>query len=261
MGNLRIPRMRISSEHVAGMLRFLDRQAEAKAAPISTPKLRFPEDFPGARPTLQRDLQLLDQHGSDADVMIELDALYEDSAAAMIASVQGIEAAESSLNDFADGLGSSAVERPTEGTELGDQVAPDGISDGLQAIAPVQIRPQTNPSPKRVPAQAPVATVRHVQPARQVGKTAAQERLFSSLPLTSKKVAAPSITLRPDPLAERRERLNRAIVWLKREHRILVTVVDREALVRQYLVSGKRDRMLADHVIDYAVSLGMPING
>lgn len=227
MGNLRTPSMRISSEHVAGVLKFLDQRAEAKAAPVApTPPLRFPQDFPGARPTLQRDLKLLDDHGSNADVMIELDALYEESAAAMIASAEGIEAADKQLADVVD--------------------------IPLPAPKPIQEEPQL----ALVPAEQPF------QPAKRVGKAAAQERLQSAARITTKAPRpTPAFISRPDPMTVRRERLTKAIGWLKREHRILVSVVDRDAALRTYSVSGKRYTMLADHVIDYAVALGMAIDG
>lgn len=66
--------------------------------------------------------------------------------------------------------------------------------------------------------------------------------------------AAP--VLKSDPIAERRAMLDAAIRFLKARC-ILVDCTDRSAMVRRYRVSGKREPMLAEHVIDYARSLGM----
>jgi len=54
----------------------------------------------------------------------------------------------------------------------------------------------------------------------------------------------------------RRQRLQAAIAFLARTG-ILVTVVDRDALIRQYRVSGKREKKLADEVIAIAVERGL----
>lgn len=59
-----------------------------------------------------------------------------------------------------------------------------------------------------------------------------------------------------DPIAQRREAIERATRFLKARC-ILVTITDRNAMIRKYRVSGKRDTMLAEQVIEYAVSLGM----
>ncbi len=58
-------------------------------------------------------------------------------------------------------------------------------------------------------------------------------------------------TLAACPIATRRERLTAAIAYLKRRC-ILVDVVDREAQIRTYRVSGKRDPKLAEEVIQIA---------
>ena len=52
-------------------------------------------------------------------------------------------------------------------------------------------------------------------------------------------------------IAERRARLAAATAFLKRRC-ILVTVVDRDAPIRTYRVSGKREPMLAEGVIAIA---------
>jgi hypothetical protein len=62
--------------------------------------------------------------------------------------------------------------------------------------------------------------------------------------------------LPPMPTELRRQRLQAAIAFLARTG-ILVTVVDRDALIRQYRVSGKREKKLADEVIAIAVERGL----
>lgn len=59
-----------------------------------------------------------------------------------------------------------------------------------------------------------------------------------------------------DFIAERRAALQRAVRFLKARC-VLVDPVDRMAAVRRYRVSGKRDTMMAEDVIEHAVSLGM----
>lgn len=54
---------------------------------------------------------------------------------------------------------------------------------------------------------------------------------------------------------QRHGRIASAIAYL-RARGILVTVVDRDAQVRQYLVTGRRYRMLAEDVIDIAIAKG-----
>lgn len=68
----------------------------------------------------------------------------------------------------------------------------------------------------------------------------------------------PLSSLAADPIAERREALDRAIRFLKTKC-VLVDVSDRTALVRKYRVSGQRYLMLAEHVIEHAQALGMEI--
>lgn len=53
----------------------------------------------------------------------------------------------------------------------------------------------------------------------------------------------------------RHVRVASAIAFL-RARGILVTVVDRDAQVRQYLVTGRRYRQLAEDVIDLAIAKG-----
>ncbi len=54
---------------------------------------------------------------------------------------------------------------------------------------------------------------------------------------------------------QRHARIASAIRFLS-SRGILVSVVDRDAQVREYFVSGKRHRYLAEHVIDLAVAKG-----
>ncbi|MFV0642949.1 MAG: hypothetical protein ACK5NN_00360 [Sphingomonadaceae bacterium] len=62
-----------------------------------------------------------------------------------------------------------------------------------------------------------------------------------------------------DPMTERQARITRAITFLKSQC-VLVDPVDRMAQVRRYRVSGKRDPMMAEQVIEYAdrMALRMP---
>lgn len=79
---------------------------------------------------------------------------------------------------------------------------------------------------------------------------------------TPRPIAAPRIerkplkTLAPDPIAQRREAIERAIRFLK-SRCILVDITDRTAAIRKYRVSGKREAMLAEQVIEHAQALGM----
>lgn len=58
-----------------------------------------------------------------------------------------------------------------------------------------------------------------------------------------------------DWIAERFARVNGAIAFLK-VRGILVTPINREARVRQYLVTGRRYRHLAEDVVELACSMG-----
>ena len=64
-----------------------------------------------------------------------------------------------------------------------------------------------------------------------------------------------------DWMAEQAAKLTEAIAWLKRERCVLVSVADREAAIRTYRVSGRRDSLLAAEVIEHAIALGMPACG
>lgn len=58
------------------------------------------------------------------------------------------------------------------------------------------------------------------------------------------------------PIAARRAQIARAIAFLKRKC-VLVDPVDRFAQVRRYRVSGKRDPIYAEQVIEMAEAMGM----
>ncbi|MEL7683273.1 hypothetical protein AAG594_02960 [Citromicrobium bathyomarinum] len=63
----------------------------------------------------------------------------------------------------------------------------------------------------------------------------------------------------PDiPFHLRKRNIDEATVFLKR-HAILVDVVNRDSLVRMYRVSGKRDALLAEEVIEIACNLGFEV--
>lgn len=67
--------------------------------------------------------------------------------------------------------------------------------------------------------------------------------------------AESQISGKPDWIGQRHALLAGAIAFLKVKA-ILVTPVDKDALVRQYFVSGKRDRKLAEDVIAIAEGMG-----
>jgi len=71
---------------------------------------------------------------------------------------------------------------------------------------------------------------------------------------------APKIPIPPLPAFARRQRLQAAIMHLKRQC-ILVSPVDRSALVMRYRVSGKHDPMYADDVIAFAETRGFDVEG
>lgn len=58
------------------------------------------------------------------------------------------------------------------------------------------------------------------------------------------------------PIALRRERIDRAVRFLRRQC-VLVEPVDRFAQIRRYRVSGKRDPVYAEQVIEMAEAMGM----
>lgn len=56
----------------------------------------------------------------------------------------------------------------------------------------------------------------------------------------------------------RRRRIEAAIAFLKRQA-VLVSVADRNAQVRRYRVSGRRDSVFAEEVIELAQAMGMEL--
>lgn len=64
-----------------------------------------------------------------------------------------------------------------------------------------------------------------------------------------------TLPIPPLPAFARRQRLQAAMMFLKRQC-ILVSPVDRSALVRRYRVSGKREAMYAEEVVAFAVERG-----
>lgn len=80
------------------------------------------------------------------------------------------------------------------------------------------------------------------------------------VPSLGQPVAAQPVRLPPLPTQTRRERLDAATAFLKRQA-ILVSVVDRSALVRRYRISGKRESVFAEDVIAIAIERGMDTEG
>lgn len=87
--------------------------------------------------------------------------------------------------------------------------------------------------------------------AKSLGQDKSQGRILPGLRKESPKLQLPA-----NPVAERRARLERAIGHLKRQG-ILVSVLDRAALIRKYRVSGKAESVLAEDVISIAIERGM----
>lgn len=97
----------------------------------------------------------------------------------------------------------------------------------------------------------PVDALPGMKPERFVHATPAQ-----AAPIIAAVRAKREFILPPNPLDARRQRLQRAIDWLN-QHAWFVQIVNREAAVRTYRVSGKRDAMLAEDVIRIAIEKGM----
>lgn len=96
-------------------------------------------------------------------------------------------------------------------------------------------------------------TDRESQRAEPVAKSAPSTR---SLGAPSPRKALPAM---PMAFEERRRKLEAAIAFLKRKC-ILVDPLDKLAAVRRYRVSGKRDAMLAEEVIEHAQSMGFEVS-
>lgn len=116
------------------------------------------------------------------------------------------------------GRGGAAVAHPIQEDVHRDRVATDRASRSLEEVA------GSNPAPG--------------QPTK---------------PTVSTPTATPPKFI--NWIEERARRLEAAIRFLKSQA-ILVTVVDRDAQVRQYFVSGKRDRKFAEEVIEIAIEKG-----
>jgi hypothetical protein len=97
----------------------------------------------------------------------------------------------------------------------------------------------------------PVDALPGMKPEPFVHATPAQ-----AAPIIAAIVAKRAFTPPPNPLEERRARLQRAIDFLN-TRAWFVQIVNRDAAVRTYRVAGKRDAMLAEDVIRVAIEKGM----
>lgn len=155
-----------------------------------------------------------------------------------------------------------------------DQGGREGRTDGIDRAPRVVSRPArpgaaarpARPDAKR-DAAAPELKVDRLAMIRQIaGQLDLRPATAQSAPVQARPIAAPrnprkpAPVLRPDPIAERREMLDAATRYLKARC-ILVDCTDRSAMVRRYRVSGKREPMLAEEVIEHARDLGMGEQG
>lgn len=244
---------RISAHTVLGILELADR---AKAVPVAKVGsadrrtfakggLRYPQDFPGMHGRFKAAAARSDEEA--------LGMIVEAHDEAVAAQIEAAEVAESMTGtviiDEFYGEGGLAESHPELGTELGES-----ISGGVHADRGFESRPSPTAKPIGNAAKTLV-----VLPSRQMGKTAAQERL-ARLPLVSPGKAG-GRALPPCPIEARRQRLTRAINWLRAERGMGVRVVDREAEIRQYQVGNCGTHMFAEAVIDFAIEAGMPVDG
>jgi hypothetical protein len=81
---------------------------------------------------------------------------------------------------------------------------------------------------------------------------------FPRAPIAERRPAK-AIKLPPLPVEQRRARVAAAIAFLKRQC-ILVDICDRDAQIRRYRVSGRRESMLAEDVIQLAIDKGLDAN-
>lgn len=79
-------------------------------------------------------------------------------------------------------------------------------------------------------------------------------------PLPGQRNQRRDVAAATDPIAQRREAIERAIRLLKSKA-ILADILDRSAMIRRYRVGGKREPMLAEEVIEHARQLGMEEQG
>ncbi|PAL25507.1 hypothetical protein CD928_03265 [Sphingopyxis sp. GW247-27LB] len=115
------------------------------------------------------------------------------------------------------GRGGAAVAHPLQGGAHCDRVAPDRTPSTSEEVA------GSNPAPG--------------QPAQQQASAPTEPPKFTSW------------------IDQRHARIAGAIAFLKSQA-ILVSVVDRDAPVRQYFVAGKRYRQYAEEVIEIAIAKG-----
>lgn len=137
----------------------------------------------------------------------------------------------------------SKADRPCEGRSH-----PRGRSGRAEAenVAPRRIHRPAEVSRVARSGRTPAAQAEAARPEHE-RLTPAPQRQVSSPP-----AEPPKFT---NWIEERARRLACAIGFLKSQA-ILVSVVDRDAQVRQYFVSGKRDRKFAEEVIEIAIEKG-----
>ncbi|MDM7964477.1 hypothetical protein [Blastomonas fulva] len=104
---------------------------------------------------------------------------------------------------------------------------------------------------------APVLKPQRIDLIRDIAARLEERKTPAPRPIAAPRIERkPLKTLAPDPIAQRREAIERAIRFLK-SRCILVDITDRTAAIRKYRVSGKRDTMLAEQVIEHAKAMGM----
>lgn len=108
-------------------------------------------------------------------------------------------------------------------------------------------------------AAAPVLKPQRIDLIRDIAARLDARKTPAPRPIVAPRIERkPVSTLGPDPIAQRREALDRAIRFLK-SRCVLVDITDRTAVIRKYRVSGKRDLMFAEQVIEHATAMGMEI--
>lgn len=103
------------------------------------------------------------------------------------------------------------------------------------------------------PIEVPASSRARKSTRRKPARRASEKRANGVMPRREARATPP---LPPLPFEQRRARLQAAEAFLKR-FGILVSVIDREAQIRKYRVTGKHDSMLAEQVIEFAESRGM----
>lgn len=181
---------------------------------------------------------------ADNDISDQLQPSLESSSGGQEPDEKAVEAARSDSRSSPEGGSVNVGILPARESTTKRQ--PEPTEQSAAEVPSVRVAPAPARTVIKVPEGAPAPR-----------RTAAQERLFSRAPLTTGAKLTARPTLRPCPLAAKREQLARAIAYLKREHAILITVWDRDAPVRTYRVSGRKFAIYADDVIDLAVEKGM----